>query len=95
MEVPTQTAVSGLKSWQTSYRDSATAVTTVTESTYGTNGTRTVTVTAPDGSSVVSVYSYGRPQSVTHKDSGVWLVTPWGHIFIIDNLDSMRLWRKL
>ena len=66
----TQTAVSGLKSWQTSYRDSATAVTTVTESTYGTNGTRTVTVTAPDGSSVVSVYSYGRPQSVTHKDSG-------------------------
>jgi RHS repeat-associated protein len=66
----TQTAVSGLKTWQTGYRDSATAATTVTESVYGTNGTRTVNVTAPDGSSSVTVHSYGRPQSVTRKDSG-------------------------
>jgi hypothetical protein len=66
----TQTTTTGLKTWQTVYRDSATPVTTLTETAYGANGARTVTTTAPDGSSVVRAYSYGRLQSVTRKDSG-------------------------
>ena len=66
----TMTTTSGLKSWSTVYRDGSTPVTTVTETVYGPNGSRTVTTTNPDGSSTVNAYQYGRLQSVTRKDSG-------------------------
>jgi len=59
----------GLKRAEIRQRDSSTPVTNRTETVYGTNGIRTVTVTSPDNSSQVSVYSYGRLQSVTRKDS--------------------------
>jgi len=39
----TMTATSGLKSWNTVYRDGSTPVTTATETVYGPNGARTVT----------------------------------------------------
>jgi RHS repeat-associated protein len=65
-----QTSTDGLTTWQTVYRDAVTAVTTCSATVYGGSGSRTVTVTNPDSSSSVSVYSYGRLQSVTRKDSG-------------------------
>jgi len=65
-----QTSTDGLRSWQTVYRDGSTPVTTASVTSYGANGARTVTVTQPDNSTIVSLYSYGRLQSVTRKNSG-------------------------
>ncbi|NLH72829.1 MAG: RHS repeat protein, partial [Verrucomicrobia bacterium] len=65
----TLTSTSGLKTWSIVYRDGSTPVTTTTETVYGANGTRTVTTTNPDGSSVVRTFSYGRLQSEVRKDS--------------------------
>jgi RHS repeat-associated protein len=62
-----ETSTDGLKSWQTQYRDASTAVTSQTQTAYGAN--RTVTATAPDNSYTISVYSSGRPASVTRYDS--------------------------
>ncbi|MBI4657882.1 MAG: RHS repeat protein, partial [Verrucomicrobia bacterium] len=59
-----ETSASGLSSWSTTF-----GLTTRTETVYGANGIRTVTVVAPDNSLVVSEHQYGRLQSVTRKDS--------------------------
>ena len=65
----TMTTTSGVKNWNTVYRDGSTPVTTLTETACGPNGTRTVTTSNPDGSSTVNAYLYGRTQSVTRKNS--------------------------
>jgi RHS repeat-associated protein len=65
----TETSTNGLDTWQTQYRDSSTAVTTHSHTVPGVS--RTVTITAPDGSYTVNVYSYGRLASSTRYDSGM------------------------
>jgi YD repeat-containing protein len=70
-----EVSTDGLKSWQTVYRDASTPVTTRSETVYGANGTRTVTITHPDNSSTVSAYSYGRLSSIKRNDSGGGQVT--------------------
>ena len=59
-----ETSLDGLRSWSTVFGQ-----TTQSQTVYGANGLRTNTVTAHDGTSVVSVYQFGRLQSVTRKDS--------------------------
>jgi RHS repeat-associated protein len=68
-----ESAVSGLQSWQTVWRTSgndATKAETMSVTTYGpANGRRTQTTTEPDNTTTVSVYSYGQITSVTRFDS--------------------------
>jgi RHS repeat-associated protein len=64
-----ETSTDGLNSWRTAYRDASTPVTTHTQTVYGSGGSRTVTITAPDGSYTVSAYSYGILSSVTRYNS--------------------------
>jgi RHS repeat-associated protein len=64
-----EAAVTSVQSWQTQYRDPSTAVTSHSQTTYGANGTRTVTATSADGSYTTSTYQYGRLVSVTSFDS--------------------------
>jgi len=64
-----ETSVDGLRSWQRIYPDGVNAVTTQSQSSYGSSGSRTVTLTHPDGSSTVNAYSYGRLVSTTRKNS--------------------------
>jgi RHS repeat-associated protein len=56
----------GLQSWNIAFGLTTQSVTTVNTGT----GARTTTVTNPDGSTTVSVYSFGRLQTVTRKNSG-------------------------
>ena len=65
----TRVSTDGLKTWRSAYKDQSTEVITSSVTSYGSSGARTNTVTNPDGSSVVSIYSYGRLLSVTRKDS--------------------------
>lgn len=65
----TETSTDGLKTWHTLYRDASTPVESKVETTYGANGARTVKVTRPGNSYTISVYSYGRLQSITHHGS--------------------------
>jgi RHS repeat-associated protein len=64
----TETSTDGLNTWQTQYRDVNTPVTAQSQTVY-TSPTRTVTSAAPDGSSTVSTYSYGRLISSVRYDS--------------------------
>ncbi len=70
-----ETSTDGLRSWQTQYRNSVTPVVTQTQTEYNMNdgvsaaGYRTVTVTRPDNSKIVTVYYQGRLLSVTRKSS--------------------------
>ena len=59
----------GLRSWNTVYRDGPTPVVTATRTVYAGNGNRYITNTAPDGSYVLSAYTYGRLVSVTRRNS--------------------------
>jgi RHS repeat-associated protein len=61
-----ETALNGLTTWQTTWKDGTAAVTT-SQTAYS-GATRTVTVTAPDQTRTVSVYRYGRLESVTKTD---------------------------
>ena len=63
-----ETSVDGLKSWQTSYGDASTALTSQTVTSYsGTN--RTVTSTAPDGSYTINAYASGQLMSSVRYDA--------------------------
>jgi RHS repeat-associated protein len=62
-----ETSANGLTNWNSSYPDGVTPVTTVRVTSPG--RTRTETVTAPDGSYTISVYSCGRLASVTQYAS--------------------------
>jgi RHS repeat-associated protein len=62
-----QASCDGLSQWSKVYRDASTPVITSSISTTGT--TRTVTQTMPAGAQTVSLYVYGRLQSVTQKDA--------------------------
>lgn len=63
-------SLDGLKRWSVIYKDQATPVTTATETVYGAGGSRTVTTTASDASSVVTQLANGRRTSVTQRNSG-------------------------
>lgn len=63
------TSLDGLRQWTVSYPDDTFKQVVKTVTQFGT-GTRTVTVTAPDGSYQISVYSFGRPSGVTSYKSG-------------------------
>jgi RHS repeat-associated protein len=67
----------GRKSWQTVYRDTGggTPVTTYLLTGLPASGSRTDTVTRPDGSYTERVYSYGRLVTVREKNSGGTVVT--------------------
>jgi RHS repeat-associated protein len=65
-----EASADGLQSWQTQYRDPNTAVNSSSQTTYGANGARSVTTTAPDNSYSIITYSYDRLVSVTSYDSG-------------------------
>jgi RHS repeat-associated protein len=65
----TETSAEGLTNWQTRYRDASTAVVTETITEYSSGGTRLVTVTAPDNSYTINLYSYGWLSSTTRYDS--------------------------
>jgi RHS repeat-associated protein len=60
-----RTSMDELQSWSVGFGLTSQSVSTVNSGT----GARTRTVTNPDNSTVVSVYSYGRLQSVTRKNS--------------------------
>ena len=64
-----ETSADSLNSWTIVYRDASTPVTNWSQTTYGANGARTVTTTAPDNSYTISTYQYGRLASVTRYDS--------------------------
>ncbi|MEI6779931.1 MAG: RHS repeat-associated core domain-containing protein [Verrucomicrobiota bacterium] len=68
-----EVSTSGLHTWQTVWRtagdDNTQAVTESLTAISPATGQRTLTVTGPDGTQSVSVYSYGLLQSVTRKDS--------------------------
>jgi RHS repeat-associated protein len=64
-----ETSVDGLQSWQTTYRDASTPVTSVSKTVYFGSSSRYETNTAPDGSYSLTVYSNGRLDSITRKDS--------------------------
>jgi RHS repeat-associated protein len=68
-----ETSTDGLHTWQTAWRQAGNDSTkAVTESltTFGSStGQRTNTVTAPDGTQTVSIFSYGLLKSATRKDS--------------------------
>jgi YD repeat-containing protein len=66
----TETTTDGLRSWQTTYRDSSTPVVSSSQTTYSGGGNRTQTSTSPDGSYTVSSFLNGRLTTVTRKDSG-------------------------
>ena len=63
------TATSGLTNWHSVYPEPGLTLTS-SNITACSGSTRTVTAWAPDGSHTVSVYAYGRLQSVTRKDAG-------------------------
>ena len=63
-----RTTVEGLTNWVSRYKDQSTPVTMTMITKYGLNGYRTNTVTYPDGSTNLSLYSYGRLLSVTRKE---------------------------
>jgi len=63
-----ENSADGLGLWQTTYRDSATPVTTATLTSYG-NGSRTIVNTAADGSRTVNQYGSGRQLSSTRFDA--------------------------
>jgi YD repeat-containing protein len=70
----TRSSTDGLKTWTTLF--TPTEVTTTNEVVFHRpSGARTNTVYLPDGSRTESIYSYGRLQSVTRKDSGGGQVT--------------------
>lgn len=71
----TETSTDGLNSWTSLYKDQSTPVTSARGTTYGGGGSRTVTDTAADGSKVVTSYSYGRPITITAKNSSNGQVT--------------------
>jgi len=62
----TEQAADSLQVWRTNYGQMSHS-----QTVYGTNGLRTVTLTAPDGSSRVRVYSYGRQVSETWADASM------------------------
>jgi RHS repeat-associated protein len=62
-----EVSANGLTNWQSIYPDGVTAVTSTSVTSPGIN--RINTMTAPDGSSTVSLYSYGWLISVTKYDS--------------------------
>lgn len=65
-----ETIPDGQKSWRSIYKDQLpTAVTTTTETAYGSGGSRTLTVTAPNLTKQITTYLYGRPIAITEKDS--------------------------
>ena len=64
-----EVSADGLQSWQTTYRDPSTSVTSSSHTLYSAGGNRYVTNTAPDNSYVVSTYSYGRLVSTVRKDA--------------------------
>lgn len=64
-----ETSVDGLQSWSIVYNNGI-GVTNHSQTVYNpSQGTRTETATAPDGSTQVSVYQYGRLISITLKDA--------------------------
>jgi len=69
-------STNGLRTWQTIFpdaTDSDSGVTSRTETTIATSGNywkRTVVQTRPDSTTLTTVYSSGRLESVTSKDSG-------------------------
>lgn len=62
-----ETSADGLQTWTTTFPGTGPAVTLRTETVPGSS--RTVTTTAPDQTSTVSAYSYGRLVSVTRYDN--------------------------
>lgn len=66
----TESITDGLKSWRSIYKDQTpTLVTTTIETVYGGGGSRTLTTTAASGVKQITTYSYGRPITLTEKDS--------------------------
>jgi YD repeat-containing protein len=63
----TESAVDGLRSWQTVYTQPGVSLLSSNATAYARVGYRYTTNTAPDGSCVVSVFRYGQLQSVTRK----------------------------
>ena len=55
------TSADSLNSWTIVYRDASTPVTNWSQTTYGANGARTVTTTAPDNSYTISTYQVRAP----------------------------------
>ncbi|HWX19911.1 MAG TPA: RHS repeat-associated core domain-containing protein [Candidatus Binatia bacterium] len=64
-----ESSADGFRSWQTSYADANTPLTSQGRTLFTNNGNRYATNTAPDGSSTVSSYHYGLPISSTALDS--------------------------
>jgi RHS repeat-associated protein len=64
-----ETSVSGLNTWQTTYLNPSTPVTTHAQTVYSGGGSRSVTNIAPDSSYSVTAYSYGQLISITQYDS--------------------------
>lgn len=60
----------GLFSWNTTYRDQSTPLTTSSGTTYSGTGTRFITNAAPNGVKSITQLDYGRPIIVTERDSG-------------------------
>jgi len=87
-----EVSVDGLRSWQRIYADGVNAVTTQSQTAYGSSGSRTVTLTNPDGSSTVNAYAYGRLVSTTRKDSGGSQVTQTSYADAV--LDEVPGWRE-
>jgi YD repeat-containing protein len=63
-----ETSADGLRNWNMTWNGGA-AVTNQTATVYSGAGARSVTATAPDNSSAVSLYSYGQLSSVTSNDA--------------------------
>ena len=75
----TETSATGLNTWQTVYPDGVTPVTTYSQTVPGVS--RTVTITAPDGSYTVNSYLYGRViSSVRYGSTGTQVAgTTYGY----------------
>jgi YD repeat-containing protein len=64
-----ETAVDGLRTWDTAYRDGSTPVVSTTRTVYSGGGNRYVTNTAPNGAFTLIHYLNGRLNAETRKDS--------------------------
>lgn len=71
----TESSTDGLHVWDTTYRDQSTPLTTYMRTVYSSGGTRYLTNAAPNSTTNITQFSYGRPVSVTEKDSSNAQVT--------------------
>jgi RHS repeat-associated protein len=64
-----ETSTDGLYFWRTTYKDQSTPITAGSRMVYSSGGNRYLTNALPSGVTNITAYSYGRPVSVTEKNT--------------------------